>query len=84
MNSISVKLDVGLWLDYKGSVLLYVEDDPKEVEDIKLSELVRMSVEAYKFAADPLDRDDAKKFVKLKKELVKCLDYLNAELNNAK
>ena len=29
-------------------------------------------------------KDEAKKFVKLKKELVKCLDYLNAELNNAK
>ena len=85
MNRITVDLDLGLWIDSKGHVLLYLGDDPQEVEAVSISELIKRSIDAHKFPSDiTLDRDEAKKFVKLKKELTKCLDYVNYELTHAK
>ena len=85
MNRITVDLDLGLWMDSKGHVLLYVGDDPQEVESVSISELIKRSIDAYKVPTNAtLDRDDAKKFVKLKKELTKCLNYVNREIENAK
>ena len=44
-----------------------------------------MEINSHKvFGMDTLDRDDAKKFVKLKKVLTQCLDHLNREMSEAK
>lgn len=82
--NIKVELDIDLWINPKGQVLLYVADSPQEVNPTPLLELLQRSIYSHKAPNDEfLDRDEAKKFVKLKKELVKCLDYINYELDNA-
>lgn len=85
MTTVTCELDIDLWINTKGSVLFYIGDSAKEIGATLLSELIKHSVEAHKVPySNHLDRDEAKKFAKLKKELVKCLDYINYELDNAK
>ena len=85
MSDITVKIDLGVWLNSKGQVLLYVGEHPEAEETFSLLDLVRMEINSHKvLGTDTLDRDDAKKFVKLKKVLTQCLDHLNRELTSAK
>ena len=85
MSDITVKIDLGVWLNSKGQVLLYVGEHPEAEETFSLLDLVKMEINSHKIlGTDTLDRDDAKKFVKLKKVLTQCLDHLNRELTSAK
>ena len=85
MSNITVKIDLGVWLNSKGQVLLYVGEHPEAEETFSLLDLVKMEINSHKvFGMDTLDRDDAKKFVKLKKVLTQCLDHLNREMSEAK
>ena len=85
MSDITVKIDVAMWLNNKGNVELFFEDEPKPIESISLLDLLRWEINSHKvFGMDTLDRDDAKKFVKLKKVLTQCLDHLNREMSEAK
>ena len=85
MSDITVKIDVAMWLNNKGHVELFFEDEPKPIESISLLDLLSWEINSHKvFGMDTLDRDDAKKFVKLKKVLTQCLDHLNREMSEAK
>jgi len=85
MKTITVDIDVGLWLNEKGQVLLFVNDDPKEYEMIPLIDLLRMCVNSHKTHVDGnLDWEDIKRFTKLKKALLNCTAYLTTEMLNAK
>ena len=85
MSDITVKIDLGVWLNSKGQVLLYVGEHPEAEETFSLLDLVKMEINSHKvFGTNTLDRDDAKKFVKLKKVLTQCLDHLNREMSEAK
>jgi hypothetical protein len=85
MSKITVDLDIGIWLNNRGQVQLFIGENPESVETITLIDLVRMEIDSHKVcSADTLDRDEAKKFVKLKKALTQCLDHLNRELTSAK
>ena len=85
MSDITVKIDLGVWLNSKGQVLLYVGEHPEAEETFSLLDLVKMEINSHKIpGTDTLDRDDAKKFVKLKKVLTQCLDHLNREMSGAK
>ena len=85
MSDITVKIDLEVWLNSKGQVLLYVGEHPEAEETFSLLDLVNMEINSHKIlGTDTLDRDDAKKFVKLKKVLTQCLDHLNREMSEAK
>ena len=85
MSDITVKIDVALWLNNKGHVELFFEDEPKPIESLSLLDLLHWGIDSHKvFGRATLDRDDAKKFVKLKKVLTQCLDHLNREMSEAK
>ena len=85
MKTITIDIDAGLWLNNKGQVQLFIGDDPKALETIPLINLVRMEVDSRKVKQDhPLEHDDAKELVKLKKALQNCLALVNTELYNAK
>jgi len=85
MSDITVKIDLEVWLNSKGQVLLYVGEHPEAEETFSLLDLVKMEINSHKIlGTDTLDRDDAKKFVKLKKVLTQCLDHLNREMSEAK
>ena len=85
MSDITVNIDLGVWLNSKGQVLLYVGEHPEAEETFSLLDLVKMEINSHKIlGTDTLDRDDAKKFVKLKKVLTQCLDHLNREMSEAK
>ena len=85
MSDITVKIDLGVWLNSKGQVLLYVGEHPEAEETFSLLDLVKMAINSHKvMGTDTLDRDDAKKFVKLKKVLSQCLDHVNREMSEAK
>jgi hypothetical protein len=46
VSKITIDLDVGIWMNDKGQVQLFVGDEPKAVETISLLDLVTMAVEA--------------------------------------
>jgi hypothetical protein len=85
MSKISVDLDVGIWMNDRGQIQLFVGDDPKAVETIPLLDLVTMAVNAHKRPAnDHIDWDDVKKINKIKKAFLTCTAYLTQEIVNAK
>jgi len=85
VSNITVTLDVGVWLNNRGQIQLFVGDDPKPVEMIPLIDLVRMEIDSHKVRHDhPLDWDDVKKMNKLKKALMQCTALLTQEIVNAK
>jgi len=85
MSTVKVELDVGIWLNNKGQVQLFVGDDPVAVETIPLIDLVTMEIESHKVPGDEhLDWDDVKKVTRLKKALLNCTAYLTKEMLNAK
>ena len=78
-------IEVGMWLNEKGQMELFIGEEPKPVEMIPLLDLVRMVVNSHKVRyEDPLDWDDVKKINKLKKALLQCTAYLTQEIVNAK
>lgn len=85
MSDVTIKIDVAMWLNNKGHVELFFEDEPKPIESLSLLDLLHWEIDSHKVAGtNTLDRDDAKKFVKLKKVLTQCLDHLNREMSEAK
>ena len=85
MSEVTVTLDVGIWLNNRGQIQLFVGDEPKPVEMIPLLDLVRQEVNSHKVRHDhPLDWDDVKKMNKLKKALMQCTALLTQEIVNAK
>lgn len=84
MNKITVDLDVGLWINDRGQVQLFVGDDPKAVETIPLIDLVMMAVDAHKRPGqEHIDWDDVKKINKMKRAFLTCTSYLTQEIVNA-
>lgn len=85
MSTVKVELDIGIWLNNKGQVQLFVGDSPVAVETIPLLDLVKMEVEAHKVPGQDYVRwDDVKKITKLKKALLNCTAYLTQEIVNVK
>lgn len=85
MSKITVDFDIGIWLNEKGQVQLFIGEDPKPPEMIPLIDLVRMQINSHKVRLeDPLDWDDVKKMNKLKKALMQCTALLTQEIVNAK
>jgi len=85
MTNVVVNLDVGIWLNSKGQVQLFVGEDPIAAEMIPLIDLVRMEIDSHKIpSTDYLDFEDARKLNKLKKALLQCTALLTKELVNAK
>ena len=85
MSKITVDLDVGIWMNEKGQIQLFMGDDPKPLEMIPLIDLVRMQIDSHKVRHDhPLDWDDVKKMNKLKKAFMQCTALLTQEIVNAK
>ena len=85
MSKVVVNLDVGIWLNSKGQVQLFIGEDSTPLEMIPLIDLVRMEIDSHKFRyTDPLDFEDAKKLNKLKKALLQCTAMLTQEIVNAK
>ena len=85
MSNISVKVDVDMWLNSKGQMLLYFGEHVDAIESIPLIDLVKMEIDSRKvFGVDHLDRDEAKKLLKLKKALQHCIDHVNREIEAAK
>ena len=85
MSKLTVDIEVGMWLNEKGQMELFIGEEPKPIEMIPLLDLVRMVVNSHKVRyEDPLDWDDVKKINKLKKALLQCTAYLTQEIVNAK
>ena len=85
MSKITVDFDIGIWLNEKGQVQLFIGEDPKPAEMLPLIDLVRMQINSHKVRLeDPLDWDDVKKMNKLKKALMQCTALLTQEIVNAK
>ena len=85
MSNVTVDLDVGFWINYKGQVELFVGDDLKPVEMIPLLELIKREVESHKKPGqEHIEWDDVKQVNKLKKALLNCTAYLTQEIVNAK
>ena len=85
MSKVTVDIEVGMWLNEKGQMELFIGEEPKPIEMIPLLDLVRMVVNSHKVRyEDPLDWDDVKKINKLKKALLQCTAYLTQEIVNAK
>jgi hypothetical protein len=85
VSKITIDLDVGIWMNDKGQVQLFVGDEPKAVETISLLDLVTMAVEAHKIPGSYHIRwDDVKKVNKMKKAFLACTAYLTKEIVNAK
>lgn len=85
MSKISVDLDVGIWINDKGQVQLFVGDDPKAVETIPILELVKMAIEAHKKPSqEHIEWNDVKKVNKMKKAFLTCTAYLTQEIIHAK
>lgn len=85
MSKLTVDIEVGMWLNEKGQMELFIGEEPKPVEMIPLLDLVRMVVNSHKVRHDhPLDWEDVKKINKLKKALLQCTAYLMQEIVNAK
>ena len=85
MSKVVVNLDVGIWLNSKGQVQLFVGEESTPLEMIPLIDLVRMEIDSHKVIyTDHLDFDDAKKLNKLKKALLQCTTMLTKEIVNAK
>lgn len=85
MSKITVDLDIGIWMNDRGQVQLFVGDDPKAVETISLLDLVTMAVEAHKVPySEHIKWDDVKKINKMKRAFLTCTAYLTQEIVNAK
>lgn len=85
MSNVTVDLDVGIWMNDRGQIQLFVGDDPKAVETISLLDLVTQAVEAHKKPAhEHIEWDDVKKINKIKKAFLTCTAYLTQEIVNAK
>jgi hypothetical protein len=85
MSKVMVNLDLGMWLNEKGQMQLFIGEDSEPVEMIPLIDLVRMQIDSHKVRHDhPLDFDDIKKMNKLKKALMQCTHLLTQEIANAK
>ena len=84
MSKVTVDVHVGMWLNEKGQMQLFIGDDPKPIEMIPLIDLVRTLVDSHKVRyEDPLDWEDVKKINKLKKALLQCTAMLTQEIVNA-
>ena len=85
MSKITVDLDIGIWMNDRGQVQLFVGDDSKAVETISLLDLVTMAVEAHKRPTqEHIEWADVKKINKMKKAFLTCTAYLTQEIVNAK
>ena len=85
MSKVTVDIEVGMWLNEKGQMELFIGEEPKPIEMIPLLDLVRMQIDSHKVRfEDPLDWDDVKKMNRLKKALLQCTAYLTQEIVNAK
>lgn len=85
MSKITVDLDIGIWINDRGQIQLFLSDDPKAIETISLIDLVTKAVEAHKVPGNEhIKWADVKKVNKMKKAFITCCAYLTQEIVNAK
>jgi len=85
MSKITVDLDIGIWINDRGQVQLFIGDDALAVESISLIDLVKLAVEAHKVpGSEHIRWADVKKVNKMKKAFITCCAYLTQEIVNAK
>lgn len=85
MSTITVELDIGIWLNNKGEIQIFQGDCPVAIETVPLLDLIKMEIESNKYPGqDYLDWDEAKKYTKLKKALLNCTAHMTNEMLNAK
>jgi len=85
MSKITVDLDIGIWINDRGQIQLFVGDDSEAVETFSLIDLVTLAVNAHKKPnSDRIEWADVKKVNKMKKAFITCCAYLTQEIVNAK
>lgn len=85
MSKITIDLDVGLWMNDKGQVQLFVGDDPKAVQTIPLLDLVTRAVDSYKVPnSEHIRWEDVKRITKMKRAFLTCTHLLTQEMIHAK